>query len=52
MIAASNGLIQHRIAEILGTGLAIPLMLVVGLASTAVLTLTLLNAKFYPGRVK
>ncbi|MDG6094933.1 MFS transporter [Acetobacter sp. AN02] len=50
MIAASNGLIQHRIAEMLGSGLAIPLMLVVGLAASSVLVLTMLNAKLYPDR--
>lgn len=44
MIAASNALLQHRLSTWFGTGLAIPLMLVVGCASFSVMVLMLLNA--------
>lgn len=48
MIAASNALLQHRLSTWFGTGLAIPLMLVVGCASFAVMVLMLLNARRDP----
>ncbi|NHN83712.1 MFS transporter [Acetobacter musti] len=48
LIAASNALLQHGIASVLGVGLALPLMLVVGAAALSVLTLTILNARLHP----
>ncbi|MEE8663363.1 MAG: MFS transporter [Acetobacter sp.] len=48
MIAASNALLQHRLSTWFGTGLAIPLMLVVGCASFSVMVLMLLNARRDP----
>lgn len=51
LFAASNALLQHNIAEWFGGSLAPALMLVVGGAALAVLTLTMLNARLYPGSV-
>ncbi|NHO32978.1 MFS transporter [Acetobacter fallax] len=48
LIAASNALVQHGIASVLGVGLAFPLMLIVGSAALSVLVLTVLNAKLHP----
>lgn len=48
LLAASNALIQTSLATLLGTGLAIPLMLSVGLAAVVVLGLTLANARLHP----
>ncbi|AHI24283.1 MFS transporter [Komagataeibacter swingsii] len=48
LLAASNALIQTSLATLLGTGLAVPLMLTVGLAALVVLGLTLANARLHP----
>lgn len=48
LIAASNAVLQNGIAGAFGIGLALPLMLVTGLAALAVLTLSLLNARLHP----
>ncbi|CAI9121186.1 MFS transporter [Brytella acorum] len=48
LIAASNGLIQNRMASVLGTGLAIPLMVIVGGAAVSIAVLILLNARLHP----
>ena len=48
LIAASNALLQTRLAGWIGGGLAPALMLTVGLAALVVLVLTLLNARLHP----
>ncbi|ATU72886.1 Carboxylic acid transporter protein-like protein [Gluconacetobacter sp. SXCC-1] len=48
LLAASNALIQTSLATLLGTGLALPLMLTVGLGALVVLGLTLANARLHP----
>ncbi|WP_338333454.1 MFS transporter [Acetobacter sp. LMG 32666] len=48
LIAASNALLQTRLAAWIGVGLAPALMLSVGLAALVVLVLTLLNARLHP----
>lgn len=48
LIAASNALLQTRLAAWMGAGLAPALMLSVGMAALVVLVLTLLNARLHP----
>ncbi|CEF57258.1 MFS transporter [Acetobacter ghanensis] len=48
LIAASNALLQTRLAAWMGVGLAPALMLTVGMAALTVLVLTLLNARLHP----
>lgn len=48
LIAASNALVQTRLAGWIGAGLAPALMLTVGGAALGVLVLTLLNARLHP----
>ncbi|MFT8418833.1 MAG: MFS transporter, partial [Acetobacter sp.] len=48
LIAASNALLQTRLAAWMGAGLAPALMLSVGVAALVVLVLTLLNARLHP----
>lgn len=48
LLAASNAQVQSGLAALLGDGLAVPMMLVVGLAALAVMVLALLNARVHP----